>query len=212
MSYRQEIMDDQGLCVQVYSTIDGHDTEILRFDCFDQAPHYHYGPENHNIRLHMDKTTAGHPLAWTVNNLRNRLPAMIRRSGYEDLATTLDSNPVSQAKLDEVEAQAWKMTNGERRTVHHMMPEMHESDKVEVGNVRLGLEYRHLPQVNDEGLAIHVLADIADHEVELLAFDCSRTDPTITTARATKTYGFTGTSRHRAKPSAGLLTSSRLAS
>ena len=59
MSYRQEIMDDQGVCLQVYSKVDGNDTEILRFDCFDQAPHYHYGPENHNIRLFMDKTTCG---------------------------------------------------------------------------------------------------------------------------------------------------------
>ena len=59
LSYRDEIMDDQGMCVQVYSEVDGHDTEILRFDCFDQAPHYHYGPENLNIRLFMDKTTAG---------------------------------------------------------------------------------------------------------------------------------------------------------
>ena len=70
MSYRQEIMDDQGLCLQVDSEIDGNDTEILRFDCFDQAPHYHYGPENHNIRLFMDKTTAGNPLGWTINILR----------------------------------------------------------------------------------------------------------------------------------------------
>jgi len=24
---------------------------LLRFDCFDNHPHYHYGPENHNIRI-----------------------------------------------------------------------------------------------------------------------------------------------------------------
>ena len=59
MSYRKEIMNDQGLCLQVYSKIGDKDTEILRFDCFDQAPHYHYGPENHNIRLHNDKSSSG---------------------------------------------------------------------------------------------------------------------------------------------------------
>ena len=48
MSYRAEIMNDQGLCLQVYSEVDSKDTEILRFDCFDQTPHYHYGPENLN--------------------------------------------------------------------------------------------------------------------------------------------------------------------
>ena len=177
MSYRAEIMDDQGLCLQVYSEIDGKDTEILRFDCFDQAPHYHYGPENHNIRLFMDKTTAGNPLGWTIGNLRNNLPDMVRRSGYGELADSLEASPVDAAKLDEAEATARGMANGQRRTVHHMMPEMLEGDKITVGNIKFGLEYRHLPQINDEGMAIHVLSDIAGQEVELLAFDCFQNGP-----------------------------------
>ncbi len=41
MNYRKELMPDQGLCLQVYSDVEGKDTEILRFDCFDQTPHYH---------------------------------------------------------------------------------------------------------------------------------------------------------------------------
>lgn len=177
MSYRQEIMDDQGLCLQVYADIDGQDTEILRFDCFDQSPHYHYGPENHNIRLFMDKTTAGNPLGWTIGNLRHKLPAMVRRSGYDALADKLEASPVSAAKLDELEATSRQMANGQRRTVHHLMPEMLDGDKVEVGNLRFGLEYRHLPQINDEGMAIHVLTDIAGQEVEVLAFDCFEKGP-----------------------------------
>ena len=178
MSYRKEIMNDQGLCVQVYSKIGEKDTEILRFDCFDQAPHYHYGPENHNIRLHNDKTTmGGSSLGWTLDNLRNNLPEMVRRSGYEDLANSLDSKPVSNSKLDELESTARSMSQEGRRTVHHMMPELVEGDKIEVGNLKFGLEYRHLPQINDEGMAIHVLADVAGHEVELLAFDCFQGAP-----------------------------------
>ena len=177
MSYRDEIMDDQGLCVQVYSEIDGKDTEILRFDCFDQAPHYHYGPENHNIRLHLDKTTAGNPLGWTMGNLRDSLSDMVRRSGYEDLAFGLEAAPLSAELLDEVEATGRRMSLEGRRTVHHMMPEMQEGDKVTIGNIKFGLEYRHLPQINDQGMAIHVLSDIAGQEVELLAFDCFQNGP-----------------------------------
>ena len=109
MSYRQEIMDDQGLCLQVYSKINNHDTEILRFDCFDQNPHYHYGPENHNIRLHMDKTTAGNSLGWTLGNVRNKLSTMVERAGYEDLASNLEANPISDATLDELESTARNM-------------------------------------------------------------------------------------------------------
>jgi len=177
LSYRAEIMDDQGLCVQVYSKIDGTDTEILRFDCFDQAPHYHYGPENHNIRLFLDKTTAGNPLGWTLNNLRNNMTAMVRRSGYEDLADSLEKTPVKKAVLNKVEATARELIRGGRRTVHHMMPELVEGDKIEAGNIRFGLEYRHLPTINDEGMAIHVLTDVAGQEVEVLAFDCFQNGP-----------------------------------
>jgi hypothetical protein len=177
MSYRDEIMDDQGLCVQVYSEIEGKDTEILRFDCFDQAPHYHYGPENLNIRLFMDKTTSGNPLGWTLTQLRNNLPAMFERSGYDDLAETVKAKPIPKKTLDKVEAKARSMSREGRRTVTHMFERQLDGDLIEAGNIRFGLEYRLLPQINDEGMAIHVMSDVAGQNVELLAFDCFQNGP-----------------------------------
>ena len=171
LEYR-ELMPDQGLCVQVFGKAEGQDTEILRFDCFDQMPHYHYGPANHNIRLNMDKTTVGNPFGWTLDNLRTKLPAMIQRAGYEDLAAAVEANPVAESVLDEVEAKGRQMAVGMRRTVTHKFERMLEEDVFTVGNLRIGLEYRILPQANTEGLAIHVLSDVADQNVELLAFDC----------------------------------------
>ena len=177
LRYRGEIMDDQGLCLQVYSKVEDKDTEILRFDCFDQAPHYHYGPQNFNIRLYLDKTTAGNPLSWTLDNIRNNLSAMVRRAGYEELADDLDANPVPEATLDELEATSRRIALEERRTVLHTMREMADGDMIESGNIRFGLEFRHIPSVNNGGVAIHVLADIADQEVEILAFDCFKDAP-----------------------------------
>ena len=171
LEYR-ELMPDQGLCVQVFGKAEGQDTEILRFDCFDQMPHYHYGPANHNIRLNMDKTTVGNPFGWTLDNLRTKLPAMIQRAGYADLAAAVEANPVAESVLDEVEAKGRQMAVGMRRTVTHKFERMLEEDVFTVGNLRIGLEYRILPQANTEGLAIHVLSDVADQNVELLAFDC----------------------------------------
>lgn len=171
LEYR-ELMPDQGLCVQVFGEAEGQDTEILRFDCFDQMPHYHYGPANHNIRLNMDKTTVGNPFGWTLDNLRNKLPAMIQRAGYADLAAAVEANPVDESVFDAVEAKGRQMAVGMRRTVTHKFERMLEEDVFTVGNLRIGLEYRILPQANTEGLAIHVLSDVADQNVELLAFDC----------------------------------------
>jgi hypothetical protein len=175
MDYRKELMPDQGLMIQVYGDVDGKDTEILRFDCFDQAPHYHYGPENHNIRLHMDKTTAGNPVGWTIGQIRNNLSSMIRRSGYDALADKVDADPIPSAKMDEIESMARAKANSERRTVHHKFERMLDGDMIEVGNVRFGLEYREL--ANDRGMAIHVVSDVAGQEVELLAFDCFENGP-----------------------------------
>lgn len=171
LEYR-ELMPDQGLCVQVFGQAEGQDTEILRFDCFDQMPHYHYGPANHNIRLNMDKTTVGNPFGWTLDNLRTKLPAMIQRAGYADLAAAVEANPVAESVFDAVEAKGRQMAVGMRRTVTHKFERMLEEDVFTVGNLRIGLEYRILPQANTEGLAIHVLSDVADQNVELLAFDC----------------------------------------
>jgi hypothetical protein len=52
---------------------------------------------------------------------------------------------------------------------------MLEGDMIEAGNIRFGLEFREV--ANDRGLAIHVLSDVADEEVELLAFDCFEVGP-----------------------------------
>ena len=46
---------------------------------------------------------------------------------------------------------------------------------IEAGNIRFGLEMRTVEP--DGGPAIHVLADVADQEIELLAFDCFRINP-----------------------------------
>lgn len=177
MEYRDDIMNDQGLCVQLYAEIEGKDTEILRFDCFDQAPHYHYGPENLNIRLSMDKTTAGNPLGWTMSQLRNNLPAMIERAGYDELADNLKDNPVSSSALDKAEAKGRELSRSGRRTVTHMFERQLERDLFVAGNIRFGLEYRLLPQINSEGMAIHVMSDVAGQNVELLAFDCFDNGP-----------------------------------
>lgn len=176
LEYRA-LMADQGVCAQVFASVDGKDTEILRFDCFDQNPHYHYGPENHKLRLFLDKTTCGNPFGWTMDNLRENLPVMIERAGYDDLAAAVEAQPVPAATLDEIEAKGRDLAVTERRTVTHMFERMLDGDVYTVGNIRIGLEYRLLPNINSQGLAIHVLTDIANQNVELLAFDCFDSGP-----------------------------------
>ena len=170
LQYRGEIMPDQGICIQALSDIEGREVELLRFDCFDQEPHYHYGPEKANERLYLDKTTAGNPVGWTLTQLRTRLPEMIKRAGYEDVANRLDPSLIA-TKLDEVESTAREMANTQRRNVVHNRGD----EVIQAGNIKFGLDFRDL--ANDRGLAIHVLSDVAGQEIELLAFDCFEIAP-----------------------------------
>lgn len=169
LQYRAQ-MADQGLCIQVVGDASGTEKELLRFDCFDQSPHYHYAPLDKNERRDMDKTTAGNPVGWTLRQLRTRLPEMLEHAGYGEVANRLDRDLVS-SKLDEVDEAARSMALTQRRIVIHQRGDA----VIEAGNIRFGLEFRET--ANDRGVAIHVLSDLAGQEIELLAFDCFEKGP-----------------------------------
>ena len=103
MRYRTDIEGDEGLCIEVRADVDGQDTELLRFDCFRVAPHYHYGPEADDERLFLDLTAAGDSLDWTLGCFeRGRLGPMITRAGYEQVAASLDEGALSSVLPDVV--------------------------------------------------------------------------------------------------------------
>lgn len=169
LQYRP-LMDDQGVCIQVLGHVEGQEKELLRFDCFDQRPHYHYDPENTNKRFNIDKTTAGNPISWTLQQFHNHLPVMLERAGFSDIAKQLDCDLVI-TKLEQVKETARYMALTQRRTVTHNRGET----VIEAGIIKFGLEFRELR--NDRGMAIHVLSDVAGQEIELLAFDCFEVEP-----------------------------------
>ena len=72
---------DQGVCLQVVGVVDGSARELLRFECFDNHPHYHYDPADKNLRIMLDPTVTGNPLRWTMTQLRRKLPAMLGHAG-----------------------------------------------------------------------------------------------------------------------------------
>lgn len=90
-------IDDGGACVHVCDSADG--LEWLRFDCFDNEPHYHYvrNTEQCNVVVRFDQFAEGDPEAWTLDRLRSRLPAMLRYAGAEGLADATDSAELGAA-------------------------------------------------------------------------------------------------------------------
>ena len=165
---------DQGVAILVQ----GGDTTVLRFNCFDLERSYIYGPEGKNKLFRMDPTVDGNPIGWSVTQIRNILPEMVTEAGYPDIAGQIDKSKVAEV-LKDLEATARELFATGRNTVKHNRGH----DMFEAGNFRFGLEMRKQAG-GDGGLAIHVLADLAGtpgrtymEETEMLAFDCFRIDP-----------------------------------
>ena len=100
-------LDDRGVALHVYAEQDGEEREFLRFDCFQEDPHYHYVSwrEKRNDMVHIDPVTAGDPLEWALDRLGDRLAEMLRRAGAPDVAERMDAAAVADL-LPEVRAAA----------------------------------------------------------------------------------------------------------
>jgi hypothetical protein len=176
---------DQGVSIEVAADVDGRQTTLLRFNCFDIEKSYTYGPENPElttagrvgggmgVHCRMDPITDGNPIGWTIRTLGQKLPKMLDRAGYKDIAAATDLATV-RSVLPDVEACARETFISKRNTVKHNRG----TDIFEAGNIRFGLEMRR-QRNGDGGLAVHVLADVGGskgrsyvEETELLAFDC----------------------------------------
>jgi hypothetical protein len=104
---------DEGVSIHVCGD-DGH--EYVRFDVFDDEPHYHYvhrpsadGDIVNNV-IAYDVVAHGDMLEWALERLRTRLPAMLRAAGGDDVAARVDESRLGRA-VDEAEALARRARN-----------------------------------------------------------------------------------------------------
>src|SRR5260370_4670095 len=102
----------------------------------------------------MDPIADGNPIGWTIKTLQKKLPKMLERAGYPQLAAATDLAAVGRV-LPEVEACARELFAAKRNTVKHNRG----TDIFEAGNIRFGLEMRRQAG-GDGGLAVHVLTYI----------------------------------------------------
>jgi hypothetical protein len=100
-------LEDRGVSLHVYGLGDAGKREHLRFDCFDEDPHYHYvdWETRSNQMIHIDPDAEGDSLAWAIERIRTRLPEMLARAGASDVARALDPALV-EAILPAVEEEA----------------------------------------------------------------------------------------------------------
>jgi len=78
--------DDFGATLHVCGTADG--LEYLRFDCFENEPHYHYiePAAGANVVVRIDELAVGDPVEFSLNCVERHLPDMLRNCGVPELA------------------------------------------------------------------------------------------------------------------------------
>jgi hypothetical protein len=85
--------DDFGASLHVCGTADG--LEHLRFDCFENEPHYHYIEQaaGANVVVRIDELAVGDPVEFSLACVEHRLPDMLRNCGVGDLADAVAAEP-----------------------------------------------------------------------------------------------------------------------
>ena len=96
VTYRQA-STDRGPSLRIYGDVEGKPVQLLRFDCFENEPHFHYDPEGKNNRIFLNKARASDPIAWTIDYLRGNVTSLVRIAGYGRLADRLDEEALTGA-------------------------------------------------------------------------------------------------------------------
>ena len=97
--------DDSGASLHVCGTADG--LEYLRFDCFENEPHYHYiePAVGANTVVRIDELAVGDPIDFSIACVEHHLPDMLRNCDAAGLADGVEGRPDKvQAAVAEVRA------------------------------------------------------------------------------------------------------------
>jgi hypothetical protein len=79
----REVSGDGGLTIHVFGPKDGAEEEILRFDCFRAAPHYHLGlsyRDEPHIPIEDPK-----PFDWSLRLLSSSFAKLVKDAGADSI-------------------------------------------------------------------------------------------------------------------------------
>lgn len=94
VEYRQ-FGGDRGSAIRVYGSVNGVETQLLRFDCFEKDPHYHYDPDGKNQVLHLHPEFDNE--VWSVDHIEHNLKVMVRLAGYPEIAERINTDEIQSA-------------------------------------------------------------------------------------------------------------------
>jgi hypothetical protein len=85
---------DEGLTFDI-TVAEDEGKRILRFDCFYKNPHYHVGASGEQSVHKMKDEGVEDPVRWTLEQLKSRLPSMVKQAGNEEIAERIDQQAIA---------------------------------------------------------------------------------------------------------------------
>jgi hypothetical protein len=152
---------DRGPSLRIYGEVEDKPVQLLRFDCFELEPHFHYDPDGKNNHLRLDKAKVSDPIAWAMDHLKGNIASLIRVAGYNALADQVDEG-VLTAALPTVE-----------KAMRDSIPV--EKPGMETSGLRFAVAYRTTS--TDRGPSLQILGEVDGQPVQLLRFDCFENEP-----------------------------------
>ena len=90
---------DQGVIIQVRSSSQNNEINLLQFNCFFLQPTYIYDPDGRSKICQIDPLTDGNAIGWSIQKLKTRLVEMIEAAGYGNIASKIDMQTVLNLSL-----------------------------------------------------------------------------------------------------------------
>ncbi len=155
------LTNDHGPSLRIYGEVEDKPVQLLRFDCFEHDPHFHYDPDGKNNLLRLDTAKVSDPIAWAMDYLQGNVATLVRIAGYSALADQVDEGAL-MAALPTVE-----------KALRDSIPV--ERPGMEASGLRFAVDYRTIS--TDRGPSLQILGDVDGQPVQLLRFDCFEREP-----------------------------------
>ncbi len=98
LRFEATFREPAGATLRVSGDVDGHVTDLLRFDDFVEGPHYHIPSSGDPIPF--DQVALGEPLTWFVSQLRDRLAEVLAEAGFARILSNVDVDAVTDHAQD----------------------------------------------------------------------------------------------------------------
>ena len=112
---QRSVDEDGGISIEVCGSVEGAETQLIRFDLFRGDPHYHV-PSSEPKPIRLEGKSPDEAMDFAIHCIRKRLPELLREAGYPQREGAASSEQCAEAarRVEEAAQQAPEPTDFQR--------------------------------------------------------------------------------------------------